>query len=133
MFKKNWILAGLGAAVLAAATVPLAAQAADDVLHTGQFDGASGHVTSGGVSVVQTDNGIEIVFADDFFFDGAPDPHVAFGANGSVDISTELGLLTSNTGSQTYQVPASLDVSGYNEIYVWCVQYSVPLGVAALQ
>jgi len=133
MSTKNWVLAGIGAAVLAVSAAPLAAQAADEVLHTGQFTGASDHVTSGGVSVVSTDNGIVVILGDDFAFDGAPDPHVAFGTDGTFDAASGLGVLISNDGGQTYEVPASLDISGYNEVYIWCVQYSVPLGVASLQ
>lgn len=133
MFKKNWVFAGIAAAVLAVTAVPLVAQAADEVLHVGQFTGASDHVTSGGVSVVSTDDGIVVILSDDFFFDGAPDPHVAFGTGGTFDPASGLGLLESNTGGQVYEVPASMDISGYDEVYIWCVQYSVPLGVATLQ
>jgi hypothetical protein len=30
-------------------------------------------------------------------------------------------------------VPAHVDPEAYNEFYVWCEQYNVPLGVADLE
>ena len=133
MFKASLRLAGAAMAAMAIAAAPMASQAAGDVLQSGTFEGASGHATSGGVTVVSTDDGPVVVLGDDFVFDGAPDPHVAFGTGGTFDPDSVLGLLISDTGEQVYAVPASLDISGYDEVYIWCVQYSVPLGVAALR
>ena len=132
MIKAGIGLAGLAMAAAALALAPMIAQA-DEVLGSAQFEGSSGHETSGGVTVVSTDNGVIVVLGEDFMFDGAPDPHVAFGTGGRFDPDSELGILASNSGTQTYRVPASLDISGYDEVYIWCVQYSVPLGVATLQ
>jgi hypothetical protein len=106
---------------------------AEDVVSSGTFTGASNHVTSGGVSVVKTNDGLEVVLSDDFKFDGAPDPKVGFGKNGKYDIKSQLAHLEKNTGAQRYSVPISLDISGYNEIYIWCEAYSVPLGVAVIK
>jgi hypothetical protein len=46
--------------------------------------------------------------------------------------STQFSALKSNSGAQTYELPAALDPTGYTELWVWCEQYSAPLGVAAL-
>ena len=101
---------------------------------SGFFTGASGHVTKGGVSVVKNADGTATVtLASDFFLDGAPDPYVGFGSNGSYKKGTEVALLRSNTGKQTFVVPASIDVSNFNEVYIWCKKFSVPLGVASLK
>ncbi len=120
---------GLGAAVLAA---PVAASAQDQVLARGEFRGKSGHAASGGVSVVQTATGAVVVLAPDFKFDGAPDPKLGFGKNGYVK-STQFSELRSNSGEQTYEIPAAIDPADYTEVWVWCEQYSVPLGVATLK
>ncbi len=95
----------------------------------GTFEGASNHVTSGTVHVT-TDS---IDFQDDFSFDGAPDPKIGFGKNGEFDTSTIVEPLKANNGAQSYSIPDSVDLKAYNEVYVWCEKYSVPLGVARLQ
>ncbi len=124
------ILALTGLALLS--LVPLSAQAGDKVLATGQFTGASDHITTGGVSVVKESDGTYIVLGEDFSLDGAPDPHVSLGKGGKYDAATESGLLENLTGPGRYKLPAGIDASAYDEVYIWCVKYSVPLGVAKL-
>ena len=106
---------------------------AGDVVASGQFAGASNHDTSGGVSLVKSGSGFEVVLASNFSFDGAPDPKVGFGKGGKYDLGSTLSPLRSNSGKQSYAVPASLSVDGYDEIYIWCEKYSVPLGVAKIR
>lgn len=98
----------------------------------GNFTGASGHKTSGAVQVVKTAAGWEVHLKDDFSLDGAPDPRVGFGASGKFADATDFEALRSKTGAQIYQVPAGIDPTPFNEVYIWCRQYSVPLGVAQI-
>ncbi|MGF1474719.1 MAG: DM13 domain-containing protein [Geminicoccaceae bacterium] len=98
----------------------------------GSFVGASDHITTGTASVFRTDAGWVVALGPDFSLDGAPDPKVGFGDGEFVE-GTLLGPLNSLTGQQVYTVPASLDVGDYNQIYIWCEQFSVPLGVADLE
>lgn len=105
---------------------------ADDVARSGSFTGLNNHATQGTASIVKEESGYFIVLADDFEFDGAPDPKVALGKDGEYDPSTLIELLRSNSGAQKYAVPAGIDVSEFNEIYIWCEKFSVGLGVAAL-
>ena len=107
--------------------------AADEVLARGSFTGASGHDTGGEVAVVKTAGGDKLVLGSDFTFDGAPDPKVGFGAGGAYDPKSQLSPLKRNAGQQTYDIPNTLDLSGYDEVYIWCQRYSVPLGVARLR
>ncbi len=118
----------LGAIIVA----PVAASAGEEVLARGAFRGKSGHAASGGVSIVKTETGVRVVLGRDFKFDGAPDPKLGFGKNGYVK-ATQFSVLKSNSGEQTYEIPAGLDPADYNEVWVWCEQYSVPLGVANLE
>ncbi len=123
----------LAVAILGAILVaPVAASAGEEVLASGAFRGKGGHAASGGVSVVKTETGIRVVLGGDFKFDGAPDPKLGFGKDGYVK-ATQFSVLKSNTGEQTYEIPAALDPADYNEVWVWCEQYSVPLGVANLE
>ena len=98
----------------------------------GSFTGLKGHTTTGQVAVVQTADGWEVRLQDDFTFDGAPDPRVGFGTAGKFAADTDFEPLRSNTGAQVYLVPAGVDPTAYDEIYIWCRKYSVPLGVAKL-
>jgi electron transfer DM13 len=93
----------------------------------GTFTGASNHVTTGTAEVA----GNQVNLLDDFTFDGAPDPKVALGKDG-FDPKTLMGPLTSNTGASSYAIPAGIDASDYNEVWIWCEKFNVPLGVAKL-
>ncbi len=128
-FARAVLVLGFAAAVLAA---PVAAAAQDQVLASGEFRGKSGHAASGGVSVVKTATGAVVVLGPDFKFDGAPDPKLGFGKNGFVK-STQFSPLKSNSGEQSYDIPAAIDPADYTEVWVWCEKYSVPLGVATLK
>ena len=127
--RRHMITALLGAMLI----LPAAASgAAQDVLSRGSLTGKSGHKTSGSVSIVKTGTGIEVHLGDDFKLDGAPGPWLAFGKGGRFVRATQFSKLNKNSGAQTYKVPASIDVSEYDEFYLWCRPFNVPLGVAKL-
>ena len=105
----------------------------EEVVFTGSFTGASGHETSGSVSIIKTAKGFSVVLNDDFDFDGAPDPRVGFGKNGEYDPDSELDDLKSNSGKQTYTISKYIKLKKYDEVYIWCEQFSVPLGVAKIK
>ena len=100
---------------------------------SGTFTGASDHITTGGVEIVKNDDGSHtVILGDAFSLDGAPAPRVGFGKDGKYDLATGMGLLQSLNGKQSFTVPAGVDPADYNEVYIWCLKFSVPLGVAAL-
>lgn len=109
-----------------------AAFADDTVTQSGSFEGRSNHVTNGTISIVKTDSGYQAVLEDDFDFDGAPDPKLAFANGGKVDESTIFVLIRKNKGRQVYDIPASINPADFDGFFLWCQQYSVPLGYAAL-
>jgi hypothetical protein len=114
------------------AIVPASIGATDgQVLASGEFEGRSDHVVTGGVSIVQTGDSIAVVLGPDFELDGAPDPKVALGKDG-YDSDTLLAPLESNEGEQVYELPASIQAGNYNEVWIWCEKFEVPLGVAYL-
>ncbi|WP_299143837.1 DM13 domain-containing protein [uncultured Tateyamaria sp.] len=118
------------AAFIGFAAIPAAAE---NSVASGTFTGASDHITTGGVEVIKNDDGSHtIVLADDFSLDGAPDPRVGLGKDGFYDGNTDSGVLGNLTGGQSFVVPAGVDVSAFNEVYIWCEKFSVPLGVAKL-
>ena len=99
---------------------------------TGGFEGKSNHVTRGDASIQQIDGEWYVVLGENFFFDGAPDPKVALGADG-YRADAILSPLNANEGAQLYKIPASLDVADFDQIWLWCEKFNVPLGVADLK
>lgn len=127
----NKVLGLFAAAMISFA--PMTASAGD-AHSSGSFIGKSDHITTGGVKVIKTaDGGAVVILDSDFSLDGAPDPRVAFGTDGKYDDASNLGVLQSINGLQMYRVPATVNVDKYNEVYIWCSKFSVPLGVASLK
>lgn len=117
-----------GAALMMSASMAFAGGAG-----SGSFSGLSNHVTKGDVEVVKTDGGWEIHLKDSFWFDGAPDPRVGFGKGGKFVDPTDFEPLRQNAGAQVYKVPADINPEEFDEVYVWCRKFSVPLGVASIK
>lgn len=115
------------AALLASAGAALAGPG------SGTFSGLSGHETSGAVEVVQSAEGWQVRLAPDFRFDGAPDPRVGFGRAGAFAEGTDFEVLQRNEGEQVYAVPDGIDPAAFDEVYIWCRQFAVPLGVAPIR
>jgi len=128
--RRHVIVSFLSAVALAIAAAPVSAQ---EVLGKGALFGLSGHKSAGSVSIVKTTEGIEVRLGEDFKFDGAPGPWLAFGKGGKFDRATQFSKLNANSGAQTYKVPAQIDASKYDEFYLWCRPFNVPLGVAKLK
>ena len=100
---------------------------------TGTFEGRSDHITTGGAHIVKVSNGYLLVLGDDFSLDGAPAPTIGFGNDGQFDKESEFAKLAKITGKQVYNLPADFTPANYSEVYVWCADFSVPLGVATLE
>lgn len=116
----------LAAALLIATAVPSMAAG-------GTFKGASGHKTSGSVTVTQRGGKMVIRLRSNFSLDGAPDPYVTLG-NGSRPVKGgTAGILAKNKGSGTYSVRATAATKAAKQVVIWCRKYSVPLGVARLK
>lgn len=93
----------------------------------GTFTGAARYGISGTAEVA----GNQVNLLDDFRFGNAPDPKVALGKDG-YDSSTLMGLLKNKSGSSSYTIPAGINPDDYNEVWIWCEQFNVPLGMAKL-
>jgi ATPase subunit of ABC transporter with duplicated ATPase domains len=97
----------------------------------GTFAKKNNYAVAGRAELVQDGDGYVVNLLDDFQFAKAPDPKIALGRNG-YDKKTLMGLLKSTKGASSYSVPAGIDAASYNEIWIWCEQYDVPLAVATL-
>ena len=96
-----------------------------------QFAKKNSYNVAGRAELVKEGNGYVVNLLDDFSFDKAPDPKIALGRNG-YDKKTLMGLLKSRKGASSYRVPAGINAEEYNEVWIWCEQYNVPLAVAKL-
>ncbi len=131
MFNRRQLIAALLGVFVILTGADLAV--AQEVLGKGSLTGQSGHEASGLVSIVKTATGIEVRLGNDFKLDGAPGPWLGFGKAGGFDRATQFSKLNKNSGAQIYKVPANIDVSKYDEFYVWCRPFNVSLGVAKLK
>ncbi len=46
--------------------------------------------------------------------------------------AADLGVFQNLTGVQVFAVPATVTVDDFNEVYIWCKKFAVPLGVVTL-
>ncbi|NEQ54078.1 MAG: DM13 domain-containing protein [Leptolyngbya sp. SIO3F4] len=125
----------VAAATAAICTFPSVAQASDflngsTVIQSSSFTGESGHVVSGGIDIVQKGDIYHVVLGEDFSFDGAPDPKLGFSNDDAFVSASLFSGLNLDSGQQIYRLPATLDVSHYDELTIWCDQFSVPLAEA---
>ncbi len=91
------------------------------------FVGINNHTVTGTAEIA----GTTVNLLDDFVFDGAPDPKVALGKDGTYDPDTLSGLLKSDTGASSYELPAGINPDDYNEVWIWCERFNVGLAIAS--
>ena len=128
MHRRSFLTrSALGTALAAAhVTLPGLARAGGHG-RLGTFTGNARYGISGTAEL--TDGGVNLL--DDFRFGSAPDPKVALGRDG-YDPATLMGPLKNASGASSYALPAGIDANRYNEVYIWCERFNVPLAVARL-
>lgn len=131
-FRRQLLRTALAGLTVTLVPLPAALRAQPlQVLRQGRFSGRSNHVTTGSAAIVAQDGRYYVSLGSDFSFDGAPDPMVALGRDG-FDADTLLAPLGANSGAQNYRLPVGVDPADFNEIWIWCERFNVPLGVAPL-
>lgn len=93
-----------------------------------------------GRAVVLSDSSQTFLRFEDFETDNGPDLFVYLSRGVSADSPEEafdddfvnLGALKGNVGNQNYEVPAEVDIEEYSTVVIWCRQFSVAFGAAAL-
>jgi hypothetical protein len=109
------------------------------VLAKGAFRGLA-HETRGAATVHQLGDGKRILRLSDFETSNGPDVHVYLvAAEVAKDNETvkqagfiDLGSLKGNKGDQNYEVPATVDLSQYKSVSIWCARFGVNFGAATL-
>lgn len=98
----------------------------------GSFAGLAAHSAGGTAQLLKVGEKYFVRFESDFTVTNGPDLFVGFGKDGVYNKAAVIGALKGNVGSQNYEVPASIDPTMHNEIWVWCRSFSVPFGKAVL-
>ena len=98
----------------------------------GVFLGEGGHKASDHVEIVKEGDVTKVVLKDDFTLQEAPAPRLAWGKDG-YKRGTIFATLAKFKGAQEYVVPAGTDLSQFNEFWIWCEKFDVPLASAKLK
>jgi len=110
---------------------PEATRGIHTVISTATFQGASDHETRGTARIIQTDAGYELRLSSDFYLDGAPAPSIGFGVDG--EFTTRVSDLYRKSGAQFYRLPEGFTPTAYTDVFVWCDDFSIPLGIGELR
>jgi Electron transfer DM13 len=108
-------------------------------LASGAFHSVS-HDTKGTATVLSLANGARVLRLSGFETSNGPDVRVylvaAADAMDNETVTTagfvELGPLKGNIGDQNYDVPATVDLSKYRTVTIWCKRFGVNFGSAPL-
>jgi hypothetical protein len=90
------------------------------------------HTGSGNVSVIRVGDKYILRFEENFEVANGPDLYVGLGKDGEYKKGTEIAKLKGNIGSQNYEVPETINLSDYNEVWIWCRAFSVGFAKAKL-
>ncbi|MEX0339357.1 MAG: DM13 domain-containing protein [Arenibacterium sp.] len=103
----------------------------------GSLSGRRGYNVTGTVKVKTEGGQTKVVLGSDYVFDPSknpPDIKIGFGNGEKYAKGSKIHeKLTVKAGEASFSVPASIDTSKYNELYIYCEQFSVILAVAPLK
>lgn len=115
------------------------------VLKAGSFSGAAGHDVSGQISIVETDGGYALQF-ENYEQTQGPDVYVYLTPSPSPNTSDEIdaGIRiridggaddgeSTKEGTFRQPLPDDIDPDRYDGVAIWCDQFGVPFGYAALE
>ena len=101
------------------------------------------HETTGTVRVIELPDGSRQLAIENLDTTNGPDVHVWLSAGPVIEgfdgwftagghPYVDLGMIKGNQGNQVYDIPADVDLSAYPTVDLWCVQFAVSFGAAAL-
>lgn len=93
------------------------------------FRGINNHTVTGTAEIV----GTTVHLLDDFNFDSGPDPRIALGKDGTYAPETLQTIVLQPgqfKGASSWDLPAGVNPDDYNEVWIWCQQFSVGLAIA---
>lgn len=130
--RRQFASVALGAA--AALTLGSNAAVAGGAKRTGTLSGRKGYAATGTVQIETVDGKSKVILGSDYSFTGnPPDIKIGFGSGEKYAKGSKIhDALTVKSGEATFEVPDGIDVSEYDELYIYCEQFSVILAVAPL-
>ena len=139
LFVNRTVNESLATVAAPAGTDPATAVTAPRTLATGSFH-TNAHDTRGMATVLELPDGRRVLRLTDFATSNGPDVRVYLVAAPDVQDNetvktagfVELGTMKGNIGDQNYDVPASLDLTKYRAVSIWCRRFSVNFGAAPL-
>ena len=95
---------------------------------------SAAHPTAGEAVVLGNGTGQRFLRFENFETDNGPDLNVYLVNSSTGDVSdyVDLGDLKGNIGEQNYEIPADVDLSVYDTVWIWCVRFSSGFGSAEL-
>lgn len=102
------------------------------LLTQGTFTGSGGHITNG-TAKLYDDNGKKYIYFENFTATNGPDLKVYIATNLAASQFISLGSLKSVSGNQAYLIAIPPDFTQYNKVLIWCQQFTVLFGSAALK
>jgi hypothetical protein len=97
----------------------------------GSFTGVAPKTGSGRVTLSQEK--AMITLGEDFKVQDGPALYVGFGNDGTVDQATLFAPLKATEGKQEYQVPDTIELAKYDQVFIYCKEFSTAFSVATLQ
>jgi hypothetical protein len=124
---------------MVAEPMPTAMPAEPTVLAQGTFYNVV-HTGQGTATIYALPDGARVLRLDDFEVQNGPDLHVylvptdpvPYQVGQEINGALDLGQLKGNQGSQNYNLAATVDLSQYQSVVIWCQPFRVPFIAAAL-
>jgi len=118
---------------------PQLAQASNNILAAGTFvTTEQDHPTSGMATIIEEDGKRYLVFNDGFTTAEGPDVQVVLHRKSEVPVKLQeenymtIAPLASMNGTQRYLLPDDLNLDEFQAVSIWCRQFNVSFGYAAL-
>lgn len=107
------------------------APAQAEVIKSGNFIGFDGKKVTGTATIEKKDGQTILTFSKKFKTSFGPSLFVYLGSGS--ELGTKLAKLKKRKKAQSYVIPASLDVSSFSKVYIYCDPFNVVFGVASLK
>ena len=100
------------------------------VTYSGTFVGVNDgiHNAEGVTLVLPLDDGSQILRLEEFHSTNGPDLYVYLATDKRASDFVNLGDLKANRGNQNYEIPQGTDLEKYDNVLIWCKQFSVLFG-----
>jgi hypothetical protein len=97
-------------------------------MNSGNLSGTDAEHPASGTIKIEGNN----VLLENVNITEAPDGRVILTKDLNESTGVSLGNLKGFTGSHQYPIPEGAEISDFNSVVIWCDQFKVPIGKAAL-